>query len=106
MHCKSTSIQIKMWIILVVGLLINVVPLIAQEVDLSLRSPYHTINAFLYYQEPDSYNPQTSALTLYSNESTSEKDLLVLPPSRWSTSIPPLPNCSPHIAQVNRFTIG
>ncbi|MBK7425716.1 MAG: hypothetical protein IPI60_01085 [Saprospiraceae bacterium] len=73
MHCKSTSIQIKMWIILVVGLLINVAPLIAQEADLSLRSPYHTINAFLYYQEPDSYNPQTSALTLHSDESTSEK---------------------------------
>jgi MscS family membrane protein len=73
MHCKSTSIQIKMWIILVLGMAVNVVPLKAQEADLSLRSPYHTINAFLYYQEPDSYNPQTSALTLHSNESTAEK---------------------------------
>lgn len=72
MLCKSNYIQPKLWIVLIACLATNISELSAQPADLSLRSPYHTINAFLYYQEADSYNPQMSALTLNSDESIKE----------------------------------
>ncbi len=72
MLCKSNYIQLKLWIVLIACLAINISELSAQPADLSLRSPYHTINAFLYYQEANSYNPQMSALTLNSDESITE----------------------------------
>lgn len=72
MLCKSTYIQIKYWIVLIICTVINTGLLKAQSADLSMRSPYHTIYAFLYYQQADSYNPQMSALTLNTDGSIAE----------------------------------
>jgi MscS family membrane protein len=44
-----------------------------QAVDMSMKSPYHTVYAFLYYLQPETYNPQKAAETLAVVDTTANR---------------------------------